>query len=450
MPHHSVSLSLFSLLVVMVLSGIAPRSASGKDSVPSPTMETGPELRLTIREAMDAALDNNPNVRLFKEKIQAARANTFTQLGAMLPNLSSSVHQYQATIFLGTIGLSPVRTNDFSIFDARTTLSQSLFSFSLLQRWQASREALKVAELEAVSTNADTMAKTALVYVEAQKADELVRAREANVKLFGELLDLIRSRRGGGMATGLDTERLEAQMANVRQQLAAVRYEVARLHANLLNLLGIVDPVKLVLTDALKQDAGDMPRFEEAVGVAFGERPEVKAQAQRIKTANLALRSTVSERLPSLTGQGDYGLIGNRYNNTLDTYNVGVFLNVPLFDGGQREGRIKEARSQMRQEAIRLDVVKQQVMLDVREALVTLASAKEQFAIAQDGVRAALSELDLAADRFRQLSGATTLEVTNAMFNLSRARENAVEALFRLNASRVNLSRGLGLMNEFR
>jgi outer membrane protein TolC len=252
------------------------------------------------------------------------------------------------------------------------------------------------------------------------------------------------------MATGLDTARLEAQMANERQQLAVARYEVARLHANLLNLLGIIDPVKLVLTDALKQDAGDMPRFEDAVGVAFGERPEVKAQAQRIKTANLALRSTVSERLPSITGQGDYGLIGNRYNNTLDTYNVGVFLNVPLFDGGQREGRIKEARSQMRQEAIRLDVVKQQVMLDVREALVTLASAKEQFAIAQDGVRAALAELDLAADRFRQLSGATTLEVTNAMFNLSRARENAVEALFRLNASRVNLSRGLGLMNEYR
>ena len=101
----------------------------------------------------------------------------------------------------------------------------------------------------------------------------------------------------------------------------------------------------------------------------------MRAQTQRIKTAMLGASAAASERIPSLVGQGDYGLIGNRMTNTLDTYNVGVFLSVPLFDGGQREGRIREARSQLRQETIRLDMVKQQVMMEVREALVTLASA---------------------------------------------------------------------------
>ncbi len=51
----------------------------------------------------------------------------------------------------------------------------------------------------------------------------------------------------------------------------------------------------------------------------MAQRIEIKAQEQRIRTASLALNSTVSDRVPSLTTQGDYGLIGNRYTNTLDT-----------------------------------------------------------------------------------------------------------------------------------
>ena len=174
----------------------------------------------------------------------------------------------------------------------------------------------------------------------------------------------------------------------------------------------------------------------------------MRAQTQRIKTATLGASAAASERIPSLVGQGDYGLIGNRMTNTLDTYNVGVFLSVPLFDGGQREGHIREARSQLRQGTIRLDVVKQQVMMEVREALVTLASAKEQLSLSQVGVQAALNEVDLAQERFRSLSAATSLELTNALYAVSRARENAVEALFRLNASRVNLARAQGQLDR--
>ena len=58
----------------------------------------------------------------------------------------------------------------------------------------------------------------------------------------------------------------------------------------------------------------------------------MRAQTQRIKTATLGASAAASERISSLVGQGDYGLIGNRMANTLDTYNVGMFLSVPLFD----------------------------------------------------------------------------------------------------------------------
>jgi outer membrane protein len=288
------------------------------------------------------------------------------------------------------------------------------------------------------------MGTVGLLYVEALRADALVKAHEANLELFTELIELARQRRGSGMGTGLDTARLQAQLENERQQLAAARYEVERVHLNIINALGLPFEVRLVLTDSLKTEVDAAPSIQDAVATALADRMEVKAQAQRIKTASIGLDSTKSERLPSVQAQGDLGRIGNRMDVTVDTYNIGAFLSVPLFDGGQRQGRIQEGRSQVRQEMIRLQSVSNHVTLEVREALVTLTSAQEQLRIAKSGMEAALTELALARERFAVLSSSSNLEVTNALFSVSRARENTVDAMFRLNQSRINLARALG------
>jgi len=419
------------------------------DAVPATAEPTVPELRLSLKDAMEAAVGNNPNVRLFKERVEAARAVSFTQLGALLPNLSSNVRQSNQTFFFGTIGLAPVISEPFSIFDARANVTQNIFSLSLIDRWRASRAALRVAEFESEATRFDTMAEAGLAYMEVLRAQETAKAREANVKLFEELTELARNRRGGGMATGLDTARAEAQLENERQHLAMARNQVEQYKLSLIHALGISFDVRLILTDEFKIDAGvPSSQMEAQVALAMEQRIEVRAQQQRIRTADLSLRSTTDERLPSLVGQGDYGLIGNRMHNTTATYNIAVLLAVPLFDGGQREGRISEARSVARQELFKLASVQNKVSFEVREALVTLASAREQLDIARRGLEFAFAEQEIARQRFTILTSQSNLELTNALFSLARARENAVDALFRLNASRVNLARATGQLDN--
>jgi outer membrane protein TolC len=59
-------------------------------------------LSLTLRGAWAGAVDNNPDVLLYKEQIEAARGQVQTQLVAMLPNLSSTVRHIRQTQFLET------------------------------------------------------------------------------------------------------------------------------------------------------------------------------------------------------------------------------------------------------------------------------------------------------------------------------------------------------------
>ena len=414
---------------------------------PSPSAPLQP-LSLTLRGALAAAVDNNPDVLLYRERIEAARGQMHTQLGAMLPNLSSSVRQSRQTVFRGSFGLNPNVSDPFSIFDARINATQNLLSVSLIQRWRASREMLHVSESESESQKFDTMASVALSYMEGLKAMGMVKMHEANQQVMIDLLGLIKQRQRLGAATGLDLARLDAQLAGERQQTSVSQYAVERAKLNLLNLLALPYETPVVLTDEFRPDVLDQPAVQAAVEDALKQRPEVVAQATRVRATELTYSSITGERLPSLVAQGDYGQIGNRWGNTLDTYNMALLLQIPIFDGGQREGRIAESRSQLRQEALRLQSILNHVKMEVHDAMAGLTAAKDQVSIAQTGMRSALKELELARERYTIITASSHFELTNGLTAVAHARENLVEALFQLNAARVNLARATGSLNS--
>ena len=407
-----------------------------------------PPMTLTLNGVVTAVVEQNPDVLLYKERIAAAESQVQTQFGTLLPNLASNVRQTRQTQFLGTFGLPPVRTDPFSIFDARVNASQNLLSVSLIQRWRASRHNLQVVEFEAESRKYDAMASVALLYMEGLKAQAMVTRHEVNQRVVADLLSLVKQRQRGGLATGLDILRLEAQLANEKQLAASSRYDVAHAKLNLLNMLSLPYETPMTLADEFRIDVDVAASSHDAVKEALANRPEVHSQVTRVKAMELTYSSITGERLPSLIAQGDYGLIGNRWNNTIDTYNMMLLLQVPIFDGAQREGRIAEARSQLRQEALRLRSVLNQVKMEVHDALASLASAKEQVAIAQAGMRSATKELELARERYAFLTTENHFELTNALSAVSLAGENLVNALFQLNAAWVNYARATGTLNS--
>ena len=439
---------VLSLVLATVICGTVTAIVASAESETNP-----PELKLSLRDAVQAAVDNNVNVRLLKERIAGAQAQANTSLGALLPNVGGYLNGRNQTVNLAAFGLPTDRlagfgltrsvTDPFEVYDARATLVQNIFSLSLIQRWRAARTGVDVATLETEVTKRDVMATVGLLYIEALRADEAVKARRADIELSQQLLKLARDRRAAGIATGLDITREEVQLENNKQRLLVSQNEQESARLNLIRALGIEFDVRLLLTDELKFIPPEPLHTEEALAVAREQRVELKVQESRQKLAALSLSSVTSERLPSLSLNGDYGWIGLNPSDALATRSIGLTFSIPVFDGGQREGRISETRSRVRQELIRMKDVSDQVTLEVRNALLTLESSTQQVAVAEKGMELALKELTFARDRFA--AGLTTnIEVTNAQTSVARARDNQIEALFRFNASRINLARAKG------
>lgn len=437
-----------SFAVAIALSGcftligisLDPLTAAAQD-------ESQPELRLSLREAMQAAVDQNPTVQLFKEQISASRAVANTRLGALLPNLSGNMNYANRRFFRASFGADASISEPTDFYETRAFLSQNLFSLSLIQQWRAARTGIEVANLDSEVTKLDAMATVGLVYLEVLRATAAVEAREADVKLNEELLRLARERKAAGMATSLDVTRAQVQLKNEKQRLLVSQNEEGRAKLNLIRAIGFSFDVQLILTDELKLIPVPVQTTKDALQVAQENRVELRAQARRERLAALTLSSVTSERIPSLTGAGDVGMIGNKISDALTTNNVQVLLSIPIFDGGQRESRISENRSLVRQESIRTQDIQYQVTLEVRDALLTLESAKEQVTVAQEGLELSLEELELARQRF-EVGVATNIEVTDAQTSVAQARDNLIEGLFNFNASRVNLARAQGRLED--
>lgn len=440
------------MIMLALTVGMGAGGAGAGESAASP-----PDLRLSLHEAIQASVDNNVTVRLLKERIAAAQSAASTSLGAMLPNVSGFLNGRSQTVNLAAFGLPPERlsglglsrsvTDPFEVYDARASLVQNLFSLSLIQRWRAAKTGIEVATLEAEIAKRDVMATVGLLYMEALRADEAVKARRADMELSQQLLKLAQDRKAAGVATGLDVTREEVQLENTRQRLLVAQNDHESAQLNLIRALGIDFDVRLILTDSLTFVNVVHEKPDEALATAKEHRTELKAQANRQRLASLSHSSVESERVPSLALNGDYGWIGLKPDEAYATRGVGLTLSVPIFDGGQREGRISETRSRVRQEAIRMKDVSDQVSLEVRNALLTLESSTQQVGVSHKGLDLAQKELAFARDRFAA-GLATNIEVTNAQTSVARARDNVIEALFRFNASRINLARAKGELEK--
>jgi outer membrane protein TolC len=441
-----VSAWVLRLGLTVLLCGFWQQGLAATD----PSLSAKPEapvLKLSLRDAMDAAVDQNPTVRLFKERIAQAQDVANTQLGQLLPNLSGNVGYSRRRFFTGSFGSAATVVGPRDFYEARAFLTQNLFSLSLIQKWRAAKAGVDVAGLDAEVTKRDTMATTGLIYLETLRAKAAVDARKADVALNKELLRLATERKSAGMATSLDVTRAKVQLEDSRQRLLVAENGRDRGKLNLIRAMGLSFDVRLVLTDEMKLVKVSGQSMGEALQIAKENRAELKAQKNRERLASLSLSSVTNERIPSIEAFGDVGLIGNQIPDALTTDNVQVLMRVPIFDGGQREGRISESRSLVRQEEIRMQDVQYQVALEVRDALITLSSAQQQVAVAEEGLKLSLTELELSRERFA-VGVATNLEVTDAQTRVAQARDNLIEGLFTFNASRLSLARAQGQLEK--
>ena len=419
----------------------------------------GQPVPLSLKRAVQLAVspEGNTRVRLTEEALKQAESRTGQARAALLPDLSAAFTDQNLTRNLAAQGIQitvpipgfhfPSFVGPFTTMDARVSGSQSIFDFSSLRRFHASKVGVSAARSDVNGSAEQVAAQVARAYLSAVRADADVETAKANITLSEAVLKQAEHQKAAGTGTGIEITRARVQLANDRQRLLVAENARRAAGLQLLRGVGLRLDTELVLTDKLQYVPVDAVTLEQAKAKAMKERPDLEAQQEREANARLLASATKLERLPTVAAFGDYGSSGTGFDNSLATRTVGISVRVPLFDGGRRDARRAETASQYRAEKVKTNDLKEQIELDVRLALDALHSAEEQVKVSKEGLE--LAENELAQARRRYEAGvAIGVEVTDAQSRLERARDNQTAALYNYNVGRIDLAQAMGAVRQ--
>jgi outer membrane protein TolC len=437
-------------------------------------------LRLTLKRAVEIATspEGNTYIQLSDENVKQAKSRSQEARSALLPDIEAQAEQITAMKSLAALGLDlatnqtllqaensltgqlaplekdllndiihdiPRVVGPFNSVDVRAHVTQSVFDFSSIRRYQASRAAMRAAAGDRGNTDDSVSALVAKAYLNALRSDADVEAYQANVALSEAVLKQSENQKNAGTGTGIEVTRAKVQLSNEKQKLLAAQNDRSKSYLQLLRVMGMNLATELELTDKLSFEPTDPITVEQARAEALKNRPDIKAQADREAAARLSANSVKFERLPSVYAYADYGTTGTNGSivSLLPTRDYGVTMRVPIFDGGRRDARRAEFASQSRQERTKTNDLREQMELDIRTSLDSLHSAEEQLKVAEEGLTLSDSELTQARRRY-EAGFASNLEVTDAQTRLERARDNRIDALFGYNVARIDLGKAMG------
>ncbi len=124
-------------------------------------------------------------------------------------------------------------------------------------------------------------------------------------------------------------------------------------------------------------------------------------------------------------------------------------LTVPILDGFRRQNRVKEQSLRLEVQQIRERDLVNQVETEARQAVLDVASAQQQVAIAGERLRLAEQELAQAQQRF-QAGVAGSVETTNAQSSVIAARDALIQARVNFGTARVAAYRALGVIDQLK
>src|SRR5207247_1817382 len=121
----------------------------------------------------------------------------------------------------------------------------------------------------------------------------------------------------------------------------------------------------------------------------------------------------------------------------------GLTASLPLFDGGLRRANTRSAEADQRHRQAEYERTLLEVMQQVGSALLSLGAAEQNVTTAQAAVRAAQAEYTVGLQRYQAGRG-VLVEVLDALAARTRARTNAVQALYEYNVAQDQLRRAVG------
>ncbi|MGD8352859.1 MAG: TolC family protein, partial [Pseudomonadota bacterium] len=330
---------------------------------------------MTLGDAIENALANNPSLRLSSVSRQSAETGVLQAEAGLLPTVSGDV---------GVSGTTAASGEDRSYQTANAGVSARYNLYdggSDRAVLQAARKDSSAAGMDYQSERETLLLEVTNAYLDVLSSSEIVAVREEELAAANSQLERIEALYLAGSRPVTDLYQQQASVKAAELSLISSQRDLTVSRLNLQVILGLDRDPGLTISDPVLQGSTGVEvstDLDEQVRTALGNRRDVGALEARLEAAqarisqaragnsvSLDLTGGVSTGYSSLGEDGFWDQISDRNMAA----SVGLTLSIPLYEAGQTGYAVRQAELDLASRQLDLNRLKLQVRQELGQAL---------------------------------------------------------------------------------
>jgi outer membrane protein TolC len=191
-------------------------------------------------------------------------------------------------------------------------------------------------------------------------------------------------------------------------------------------------------------------KFDEALGEALLQRPEIRAAELSIGQAKESVKIAQSEYWPTLSLAGNYSRTSDAFYLSGDLrderWTIEGLATFTIFNWGKTAYKVGESKVRVNQSENSKNQLVDSIVLEVKQAYVNMLGAEKNVGVSEKSIEQAEENLRMNEERYKY-QVATATDVLDAVVLLAQAKVNYVSALADFNIAKAALDRAMGRMS---
>lgn len=386
--------------------------------------------RLTLEEAVAAALKNNPRVSADFLTALAANEITTQSRAALYPTVAA------AATGVGSVpdGRLAAGALNNPILISRIGLGASVTQ--LVTDFGRTRNLVESAQLRAQSqrqlvdaTRAQVVLAVYQSYYRALRTQAVEKVAEETVEARQVLADQVNALASAKLKSGLDVSFAEVNLSEARILLASARNEHRAALADLSAAMGLPSPQDYELVDRTATEAPPGAP-DNLIAAAMAQRPELAALRLEADASRRLVQAEKALNHPTIAAYAAAGGAPAHDQRMRGRYAAaGMGITIPVFNGSLFKARQAEASFRAQAVDQRANDVRNTIARDVTVAALQLDTAYQNLALTRQLLDQAQLALDLAQERYK-LGLSSFVELSQAQLNATSAEIRIVTAKY--------------------
>ena len=408
---------------------------------------------LTLQQAQEIALANNPDFLSIKFSIDSARARYYQQFSNYAPtvNAGMNISQSFSKIYAAGSHVYPRSQRD----SYSPTLSGQWLIFDSLNREMnllSARHSLRQTQANVDDARRLLLRATAYAYNDVQLAYAQKEIIKAQIEYSQTMLKDAERKHNAGTVLKSDVLNFRVTLRNGQLDLVKINYTIK---ANLYVLAGYLGLTDGTIPDSVKFPPIKMPEDEYTSSIdtyldqALANRPDLKAAREQLQALRYNFYGSLAKFGPTATanyqlGYGyDRGISHDKYGDghtwsSQGNFSYGFNISWNLFNGFADYFSVKASRAEVSAADYMLYQIWLSIITDVRTAYENHKSSIIQAKLAQDICNLTRETRDLVENEYNAGTALVT-RLNEAERDLVQAQNNLATAVVNIANTRAQL-----------